>query len=209
MNELGVDRGLMRGAAERELELRLLAVGTGDTVLGMLFRSVLEAVRALRGEEVMEECLEEGLRGRPFVDFFAYPAEDFLRMLRRAAWAMGGASGGFEESMRMLGHLGTAAFLRSPAGRAMDVVISGTPRRVVEHLPTSYRVTTPTGGALSVVWWGMTGARVLFARDVLPRSYVEGSLEAQLKKAGARGVRISGRMLGPLSSEFELSWAAE
>lgn len=209
MNELGADWGLNRRGAERELELRLMAVGPGDTVLGMLFNSVLEAVRALRGAEAMEECLEECLRGHPFVDFFTYPAEDFLRMLRRAAQAMVGAGGDFDESMRMLGHLGTAAFLRSPAGRAMDVLISGTPRRVVEHLATSYRVTTPTGGALSVVWWGLTGARVLFSHDVLPRSYVEGSLEAQLKKAGARGVRISGRMLGPLASEYELSWAAE
>jgi len=192
--------------AELELEHRLALATPRDTMRGMFFRSVQEAVLALKGTAAMEECLEEcgGVRG--FVDFFAYPAGDFLRMLRRAAWLMGGATGGFEEAMRMLGHLGTAAFLGSQAGNAMEVLISGTPRRVVENLPMAYKVTTPAGGTCSVVFSGHTRGRVHFGRDFLPRPYVEGSLEAHLKKAGARALRITGRLTGPLASEYELSW---
>lgn len=209
MNQPGVEAVEGHTGVERELERRLAELAPEDTVLGLFFRSVLEAVQAVGGVAALESCLEECAGVRRFVDFFAYPARDFLRMLRRAAGLLEAAAGSIEASLRMLGHLGTAAFLRSPAGRAMDVLISGTPRRVVENLPTAYKVTTPMGGPLSVVWWGMTGARVVFTKDSLPRSYLEGSLEAQLKKAGARGVRISGRVLGPLSSEYEMSWAAE
>ena len=78
--------------------------------------------------------------------------------------------------------------------------------RVVENLPMAYKVTTPAGGTCSVVFWGHTSGRVHFERDFLPRPYVEGSLEAHLKKAGARALRITGRLKGPLSSEYELSW---
>ncbi|MFY0582380.1 TIGR02265 family protein [Cystobacter fuscus] len=86
----------------------------------------------------------------------------------------------------MLGHLGTAAFLKSPAGKAMDVLASGTPRRVLENLPMAYQMISPKGGPLSVTALGPTRARVNFQRDVLPCAYLEGLLEALLKKAGAR-----------------------
>ncbi len=195
--------------AEREVDLRLSQLTPETTVLGVFFRGVLDAVRALQGEEAMEQCREECQGARDFVDFFAYPASDFLRVLRRAGWVMEGKTGGFEETMRILGYLGMAAFLRSQAGRAVELLMSGTPRRVVENLPTAYKLTTPSGGPVSVVWWGQTGARILFTRDALPRPYLEGSLEAQLQKAGARGVRILGRALGPLSSEYNVAWVVE
>ena len=209
MQELGEAWDAVASDAEREVDLRLAELPADATVLGLFFRSVLEAVEALRGPEAMEACREECEGAGEFVDFFAYPARDFLKVLRRAAWEMDGKTGGFEETLRILGYLGTAALLRGQAGRAVDLMLSGTPRRVVENLPTAYRVTTPAGGPLSVVWWGQTGARILFTRDALPRPYLEGSLEALLKKAGARGLRIHGRALGPLSSEYNVAWVVE
>lgn len=195
----------VRQEAEQELEHRLSLVAPTDTIRGMFFRSVQQAMLVLKGAAAMEECLGE-CGERDFVDFFAYPAGDFLRMLRRAAVLLGGPAGGFEETLRVLGHMGTAAFLDSQAGNAMEVLISGTPRRVLENLPMAYLVTTPTGGSLSVVWSGHTHGRIIFSRDFLPRPYVEGSLEAHLKKAGARAVRVAGRLTGALSSEYEVSW---
>ncbi|HYO71043.1 MAG TPA: TIGR02265 family protein, partial [Archangium sp.] len=148
----GVSEELQAVPSEAELEVahRLTQVTPRDTMRGMFFRSVKEAMFALRGHAAMEECLEECGGVRSFVDLFAYPAEDFLRMARRAAWMMQGAAGGFEQSMRMLGYMGTAVFLGSQVGKAMQVLISGTPKRVIEYLPMAYKVTTPAGGACSV-----------------------------------------------------------
>lgn len=196
----------VRSEAEQELEHRLSLTTPADTMRGMFFRSVQEAVHAMKGEAAVEACLEEGGSVRSFVDFFAYPTGDFLRVLRRSTWVLSGAVGGFEETMRMLGHLGTAAFLGGLAGNVMQVLFTGTPRRVLENLPMSYKVMMPTGGALSVVWLGHTSCRVCFSRDFLPRPYVEGSLEAQLKKSGAHSLRITGRLTGALSSEYDVSW---
>lgn len=106
----------------------------------------------------------------------------------------------------MLGYMGTAVFLGSQVGNAMQMLISGTPRRVIGYLPMAYKVTTPAGGACSVAFQDHTHARVSFERDFLPRPYVEGSLEAHLKKAGARSARIRGQLAGPLACEYELSW---
>lgn len=196
----------MRSEAELEVEHRLAHVTSQDTMRGMFFRSVKEAMFALNGHSAMEECLQECGGVRTFVDLFAYPAEDFLRMARRAAWRMEGAAGGFEQAMRMLGYMGTAVFLGSQVGKAMQVLISGTPKRVIEYLPLAYKVTTPGGGACSVAFPDLNTGIVTFERDFLPRPYVEGSLEAHLKQAGARSARITGRMTGPLSCEYELTW---
>jgi uncharacterized protein (TIGR02265 family) len=195
-----------RGPTGAELGHLLTGLEPQDTLRGMFFRSVQEAMLTLLGEAAMEACLEECTGERDFVDFFAYPASDFLRMVGRAAWLMEERGCEGEETLRMLGHLGTAAFLKSPVGRAMDVLSSGTPRRVLENLPMAYQVLSPKGGPLAVTTLGPTRARVTFSRDVLPCAYLEGLLEALLKKAGARGVRIEGRRVGPFISEYLLSW---
>ncbi|HEX5748515.1 MAG TPA: TIGR02265 family protein [Archangium sp.] len=196
----------VRSEAELDVERRLALATMQDTIRGMHFRSVKDAMFALRGAAAMEECLTECGGVRSFVDLFAYPAGDFLRMARRAAWMMEGAAGSFEQSMRMLGYMGTAVFLGSQVGRAMQVLISGTPRRVLEYLPMAYKVVMPAGSGISVSFLGHTRAFITFERDFLPVQYVEGALEAHLKQAGARSARIVGRPKAPLSSEYELSW---
>jgi uncharacterized protein (TIGR02265 family) len=205
MTGISGDWQAVRTEAEQELEQRLSLASSEDMVRGMFFRSVREAVHALAGPEAVEDCLADCGSGG-FVDFFAYPTRDFLRVLRRAARCMGGAAGGFEGAMRVLGHLGTAAFLESPAGNAAHVVLAGSPRQVLENLPLAYKLMMPAGGTMTVARDGYTRSRVVLTRDFLPCSYVEGSLEAQLKKAGASGLRVAGRRTGPLSSEYELSW---
>ena len=205
MSEVSGSWKTVREESQEELEHRLAQVLPTDRIRGVFFRSVQQAMLVLKGEAAMESCLAE-CEERHFMDFFAYPAADFLRMLRRAAWLMGAEAGGFQATLQVLGHMGTAAFLDSQAGNAMEALISGTPRRALEGLPMAYRVTTPTGGALSVAWLGYTHSRITFARDFLPRPYVEGSLEAHLKKAGARAVRVTGQWTGGLSSQYDLSW---
>lgn len=194
--------------AIRTAELGELSVGLrpDDSLRGLFFRSVLDAMLTLLGEQAMEQCLEECSGERVFKDFFSYPAEDFLRMVRRATWLMEARGYESEETLRMLGHLGMAAFLKSTIGGAMDLLSSGSPRRMLENLPAAYPVLSPRGGTLTVSTPGSTCARVVFSRDVLPGAYLEGLLEALLKKAGARGVRIEGGRPGPLSCEFVLSW---
>lgn len=197
---------VMSSEGERELEHLLSLAGPEDTMRGVFFRSTQEAVLSMKGTAAVAYCMEEceGVRG--FVDFFAYPTKDFLRVLRRAAWKLGGSAGGFDGAMRVLGNLVTSSFLGSLVGNTIHVLFTGTPRRVLENLPMAYKLMMPTGGGLSVVWLGHTRCRVIFERDFLPRAYVEGSLEAHLKKAGARALSITGRLTGELSSEYDISW---
>jgi uncharacterized protein (TIGR02265 family) len=193
--------------AARELAQHLAWLSPDDTLRGMFFRSVQEALLALGGGGPPGGWGEECGGVRDFVDFFAYSARDFTRMLSRAASLMAEGDCSSEDMLRMLGYLGTAVFLKSPVGRAMDVLSSGTPRRVLENLPMAYQVLTPMAGPLAVTWLSPTRARVTFTRSLLPSAYLEGLLEALLKKAGARGVRVACQRLGPLSSEHDLTWS--
>lgn len=206
MNGVSEQLQTMPSETELDVEHRLTLATAQDTIRGMHFRSVKDAMLALKGPAAMEECLAECGGVRTFVDLFSYPAGDFLRMARRAAWMMEGSAGGFEQAMRMLGYMGTAVFLGSQVGKAMQVLISGTPRRVLEYLPMAYKVVMPAGSGISVSFPEHTRAFITFERDFLPRQYVEGSLEAHLKQAGARSARIVAQKTGPLSCVVELNW---
>ncbi|MFY0582381.1 TIGR02265 family protein [Cystobacter fuscus] len=86
MSGLGAEAYRVQTGAE--LGHLLTWLGPEDTLQGMFFRSLQDAMLTLLGEAAMEACLEEVSGERDFVDFFAYPAVDFLRMVRRAAWLM-------------------------------------------------------------------------------------------------------------------------
>ncbi|WNG37130.1 DUF2378 family protein [Archangium violaceum] len=191
--------------AERELERRLLLATPADTVRGMFFRSVLEVMRELGDAVSMERCVE-ACGERRFVDFSCYPASTFLRLLWTASRLLGNGYGDFEGALRALGRRGATDFFASSTGRPLQSLLMGNPKRLVDSLPMAYAVASSNGGQCSVTWEESRRVRVLFDHDFLPSAYVEGALTAALEVMGARDPRVRGRMLGPLSCEYSLTW---
>jgi uncharacterized protein (TIGR02265 family) len=191
--------------SERELERRLALATPEDSVRGMFFRSVVEVMRALGGEEAVERCLRE-CGERRFVDFTCYPTSSFLRLLWTAAWLLKDGYGDFEGALRALGRRGATDFFASATGRPLQTLLGGNPNRLLDSLPMAYAVASPMNGGRCQVTSGEWTAVVLLERDFLPRPYVEGALASALKVVGAREPRVKGRYMGPLVSEYVLTW---
>lgn len=201
--ESGADPGEV--GAELELERRLGLATPADSVRGMFFRSVLEVMWALGDEASVEHCVEVCGR-RKFADFTCYPTSDFLRLSWTAARLLGNGYGDFAGAMRALGRRAATDFFASATGRPLQTLLVGEPRKLLDSLPMAYAAASANGGQCVVVWSHSGSALVRLERDFLPRAYVEGALVAALEVVGMREPRVWSRVMGPLSSEYVLSW---
>ena len=187
-----------------DLERRLTLATPADTVRGTFFLGMLDAVRALAGEEGERRCLEAGDEPR-FMDFFNYPVSTFLRINDVAAWVLAPRCGGWHQAQHHLGRRAMGDMLKSAAGRALLLLSRGETRRLVGNLSSVYR-SAVSYGERSVQWEGPSRGRVLMLRDFMPCAFHEGVLLALLEDMKARAVEVRGTRLDVLDGEYLVSW---
>ncbi len=132
------------GPVDPSLEELLTLVTPVDTCRGMFFNGLLEAVRALGGEEARARCFAAAGE-KKFVDFFSYPVADFMKALFTAADLLGPRLGGRDAVMRQLGRRATEDFLHSTVGRTMMALAGTDPHRLLASFPSSYRASLSYG----------------------------------------------------------------
>ncbi len=191
-------------AIARDLEKRLSLATREDTARGMFFNGVLDAVRTLGGEEAVARCLEASGE-KKFVDFFNYPVSAFLKLAYSAAEVMGPRYGGFEGALRRMGSQATTDFLSSTAGKTLLLLAAGSPKRLVSNLHAGYRAAVSYGDR-GVTWTGDKSGIFTMKRDFMPPAYHEGTLQAVIEAVGGMQVKVQGRQVGPLDTEYTLSW---
>jgi uncharacterized protein (TIGR02265 family) len=192
------------GGVTQELERRMALATPQDTTRGLFFNGALAAVRGFGGESLAQRCLAAAGEKR-LVDFFNYPVSKFLKLSLAASQALGGQLGGFEATQRRLGMQATRDFFSSMAGRTLLLLASGDAVRVLDNLPSGYR-TAVSYGERTVEMTGPRSARVVMKRDFMLPAYNEGVLLAVLEAVHAPNARVTARPVGPLDTEYELSW---
>jgi uncharacterized protein (TIGR02265 family) len=188
---------------QADLERRIDATGPEDWVRGIVFNSAFELVRRLSGDGVACACDPDGTGIRR--DFHSYHAADFLRVVAAAARELARAHGGTDAAFAALGARMWRDVSRSVVGRTLASLADGDPRRLLEQIPDGYRAVV-SYGERTVSWEGEREARLRFDRDLLVAPFHCGVVSAALEAAGARGVRASGRDVGFLAAEVEVSW---
>jgi uncharacterized protein (TIGR02265 family) len=186
------------------LERRLALVTPADTTRGMFFNGVLALVRQQGSAEGVKRCLA-ACDNQRFLDFFNYPAEQFLKLVWAAARVLEPGLEGFEPALRVLGRQAATDFLSSAAGKALMLLGQGDVRRLMENLPSAYRVSV-SYGQRTVEWTGPQSGRLLMERDFMPFAYHEGVLVGLLEAQGVTGVKVVGHQEGLMSSEYDFSW---
>jgi uncharacterized protein (TIGR02265 family) len=188
----------------KDLARRLQPAKPEDTVRGLFSNGILDAVRSLAGDEAARRCLEAS--GQPkFVDFFNYPIHAHLQLVYTGARYLAPRYGSIEEALRQLGRRLTSDFLNSAAGKTMNLLARGDPKRLLDTLPSAYRVSL-TFGTQVIEWTGPTSGRYILERDFIPVPYHEGVLAALLETTHVPNVKVQGRRLGLLDSEYDFSW---
>lgn len=179
-----------------------------DTVRGMFFTSLMGLVRVQAGDSALRQCqqmLGDKRFQRSFMSFANYPATDFLRLAHAASVMLTPHLGGPENAARLLGMATVRDFTGSMAGKTLLSLSGSSPMRLLSNLPTGYRAAV-NFGERKVTPRGDKGALVTFRRDFFPLVHSEGVLLAVLEATSARNSRVRSRSLGPLDSEYEVSW---
>jgi uncharacterized protein (TIGR02265 family) len=189
---------------EQELSWRMAAAAPEETVRGTFFNGTLAAVKKLGDAETVR-CCREASGEEKFVDFFSYPLRAFLRLLQCAAERLGPRLGGGEVVLRELGRHAHADFLASPVGKAAVLMSYGSPRKLVDTAPDIYRHSM-SFGEQEVVWTGPSSGRFRLRGDFLPSVCHEGVLEALIRVAGGRRVRVEREWTHGLDGEYRFSW---
>jgi uncharacterized protein (TIGR02265 family) len=188
-----------------ELELRRLAASEEDTARGMFFQGTLDVVGFLGGDGAVARC--KGVAGLWEINpVHMYPISRFLRMTSTAARLLAPQLEGFEAVLRRMGTQATVDFLASMFGRDLMLTANGSPRKLLQSLGDGYRAAVSYGDRYPL-WTGEKSARFIMKRDFMPAAYHEGVLQGVLEAIGARDVRVYGRQVALLDSEYELSWA--
>lgn len=190
---------------QRQFESRLALAGPGDTVRGIFFNGTLGAVKRLAGQEAEAIC-RQATGERKFTDFFSYPVASFIRLGITMVPLVGPQLGGGEQMLRWMGVQSANAFMNSAAGRTAFMLVANNLKKLFNQLPISYRAAT-SYGERHMVWTGERSGRFIFKRDFLPPGYHEGVLTEVMLKVNAREPKVHGRVIGPLDTEFDLSWS--
>ena len=199
-----IEATLLELGSEEELLQRVALLSPDSTVRGFFFNSILEVVQQLGDVSVVSKCLEAS-NEKSFLDFYNYPTSTFLRLLYTAGRMLGHQHGGFEGALRQIGYQTATKFLSSMAGRALQMIVKGSPGRMLDNLTLAHR-TVLKGGNLSVRRLGPQRSLITIERISTPPPFVEGALQCIFEASKAKGVQVRSRPTGLRSAEFELSW---
>lgn len=188
-----------------ELRRRLALCTDQDTTRGMFFNGALATLRSAGTPDALTACIQAAEQGPKFVDLFNYPVAAFLKLAWKATEYIGPVFGSPEAVFRRMGQEAVDDFLGSGMGRTLLTLAGKNPRRLVMSVPSAYKVTV-SYGERSVTWRSESSATIHFRRDLMHPAYHEGVLLTAVAAFGGEAVRVSSNVVGPLDTDFEVSW---
>jgi uncharacterized protein (TIGR02265 family) len=179
-----------------------------DTLRGLFFTSLMNLVKKQGGESALRQCqqlLMDKRFQRGFISFASYPATDFLRLAHASSQVLAPLLGGAEKAARRLGMATVEDFVHSMAGKTLLSLSGGAPQRLLGNIPSAYRAAV-NFGERKVTPRGDKAVLISFKRDFLPLAHSEGVIMAVLEASTAQRAQLRSRSLGPLDSEYEVTW---
>ncbi|XXF76677.1 DUF2378 family protein [Myxococcaceae bacterium GXIMD 01537] len=187
-----------------ELAQRLELVRPNYTVRGLIFNALLGQVAEQAGRQVADQLARDLRLGR-LVDFFSYPAADFLRLLYHAADALEPHTGSVQEGLRACGAATAHVFFASTVGSALAKIIGQSdPKRAFSSTPICYSTVMNYG---THDYEPLEGKRVrlIYRNNMQPAAYHEGTLAAVMQAMGWKGT-VTGSTHALNHTEYLIEW---
>jgi uncharacterized protein (TIGR02265 family) len=189
----------------RDLQARIDAATPRDTVRGLIFNALFDAVEEHAGKAAALACDPAGKAHR--TDFLSYPVADFLAIVGRAVEAVEPKLGSADRAFFEFGYRAVANVFASALGATILVLARKDPRALLGQAPTAYRGTV-SYGERRVQWLGERQARLTFLRDFLVPPFHRGVITAALDAVGARNPRVTGTQVSLLEATYDVGWDA-
>lgn len=175
------------------------------TIRGLIFNAVFKLVATHRGEAVATELRTSVAPRKPLVDFFSYPARDFIQVLYKASELLAPVYGSPEAAMKACGAASISGFFQTSVGKTLVTLIGHKdPKRLFSSTPTAYS-TAVNYGKREYTALGDRRVRLYFKGDMQPVEYHQGLLMEALKVVGVEG-RVDVRKVGLDEAEYLIEW---
>ncbi|MBZ4421807.1 DUF2378 family protein [Myxococcus sp. RHSTA-1-4] len=189
-----------------ELAQRIALTRPEHTVRGFIFSSLFTLVAQRAGSEAVARLSEEVRLKKP-IDFFSYPAADFLRLLYAAVDVLEPYYGSVDDTFRACGAATVNGFFESHVGNTLTRLVGrGDPKRAFASTSTVYKTLVSYGTHDCEPLDGRR-LRIIFRGDMQPMRFHEGSLRAALVAVGGgTGSTVRGSSPALDHSEFLVEW---
>lgn len=190
---------------KNDLVQRVAICKPDDTVRGFLFKSVYTLVEQRVGSSGTDRMLQQLRINKMPVDFFSYPAADFLRMLYTAADVLEPHYASVEDAIRACGGATVTGFFKSYVGNTlMRLVGIGDPKRVFASVDTIYSTLVSYGKRTSEEL-GDKRLRLHYRGDMQPIAFHEGALREALIVLRGNGT-AKGTAVALNYGQYVLEW---
>ncbi|MFP2925779.1 TIGR02265 family protein [Pyxidicoccus sp. 3LG] len=189
-----------------ELAQRLSLTRPEHTVRGFIFNSILALVSQRAGSEAVARLAESVKLKKP-IDFFSYPAADFLRLLYATVDVLEPYYGSVDDTFRACGAATVSGFFESHVGNTLTRLVGrGDPKRAFSSTSTVYKTLVSYGSHDCEPMEGRK-LRIVFRGDMQPMRFHEGSLRAALMAVGGGSQSlVQGTARSLDHSEFLMEW---
>jgi uncharacterized protein (TIGR02265 family) len=189
-----------------ELAQRIALTRSEHTVRGFIFNSLLTLVSGRAGSEATARLAEEVRLKRP-IDFFSYPAVDFLRLLYGAVDVLEPYYGSLDDTFRACGAATVTGFFESHVGNTLSKLVGrGDPKRAFSSTSTVYKTLVSYGSHDCEPLEGRR-VKIVFRGDMQPMLFHEGSLRAALMAVGGgQQSTVEGTARALDHAEFLVRW---
>jgi uncharacterized protein (TIGR02265 family) len=188
-----------------ELAQRIAICKPEDNVRGFIFKAVYGLVEQQAGSAGMSRLQQQLRVNKVPVDFFSYPAADFLRLLYTAVDVLEPRYPTTQDTFRACGASTVTGFFSSYVGNTlMKLVGLGDPKRVFSSVDTIYS-TLVSYGKRSFEDLGESRIRLHYRGDMQPIYFHEGALTEALKVLRGNG-KATGHAVALDYGEYILEW---
>ncbi|BDG04060.1 DUF2378 family protein [Anaeromyxobacter oryzae] len=189
-----------------DLERRLAAATADDTVRGLIFNAIFDAVEEHLGKDAAVAI--DPTRKAHRTDFFSFPVSDYLRLAFDAVDRLEPRLGSVDAGFHAIGYRAASNTFGSMVGATL-LALSGKDgaRTLLSNAAAGYKATV-SYGQRRLEWLGPAHARFTFTRDFLVPPFHCGVFQASVEAMGAKDVKVVGRQIAPLDAVYEISWKA-
>lgn len=187
-----------------ELEKRIACANRSDTARGIFFNAVLAELESTVGPEAKNAAVAEvGARG--WVDFFWYPAADFLKLLYVGTNALEAKVGSRDQAIFNLGRAATRHFFSSAVGKTLRLfVIDGKPESLLSSAPAAYDIGVNYGKRKFELVEKKCGTLTVVG-DPVPNRFHEGVIAGALEEIECKGT-VTSKARSLNSAEYHVRW---
>jgi len=187
-----------------ELEQRMACANRSDTARGIFFNAILSELETSLGKDAAKAVTAElGTRG--WVDFFWYPATDFLKLLYAGTNALAPKVGSRDIAIFNLGRAATRHFFSSAVGKTLRLfVIDGKPESLLSSAPAAYDIGVNYGKRKFELVEKKLGTFTVVG-DPVPSRFHEGVITGALEEIDCKGT-VTSKAHSLNSADYRICW---